>query len=397
MPDRERGGGDRLTTGLTILLGALASFGPLSIDMYLPALPELGTALDASPSAVQLTLTACTVGLGVGQLVAGSLSDVFGRRRPLLIGVTVFTVFSVACALAPTLPLLVLFRFLQALGGSAGIVISRAIARDLRSGAALARLFSILMVVNGAAPILAPLIGGQLARFTSWRGVFVVLAAIGLILVVASARVAPETLSAARRVPGSLGVTFAVYRKLLRDREFMLHVLTGALAFATMFAYISGSPFVMEDVYGMSPQVFSLAFGVNSAGIIAFSLTNRVMSSYAAIRVGLGLIAAGALTVAAAGLFHGSVWLVLAGFFAVTAGFGSTAPNTAALALSDHPDMAGSAAAVYGAAQFVLGGLLGPLAGIGSGRSALPLGLVLVGIATAATGIGLAAVRSTKR
>jgi len=379
---------------LVLLLGALASFGPLSIDMYLPALPRIAGSLHATTSSVQLTLTACTVGLGVGQLVAGPLSDNYGRRRPLLIGLVAFAVFSAGCAAAPTLPVLLGCRFLQALGGSAGIVIARAIARDLRSGAALARLFSVLMVVNGAAPILAPVIGAQLVRFTSWRGVFVVLAGLGVLLLIASVVVATETLPADRRRRGGVHAAFATYRRLLADPVFVGLVLAGAFAFAAMFTYISGSPFILEEHFGLSPQLFSAVFALNALGIVAGSRI-RLRSIGATMLSGLVVIATGALAGLSALSFGMGLALLLPGFFLVTLGFGMVAPNSTALALADHPDAAGSAAAVYGACQFLIGGLLAPLGGLG-GRPAT-VTVVLAGCALVGLTVGAWAVRSEMR
>ncbi len=375
-----------LPVRLILVLGALSAFGPLSVDMYLPALPGIQASLSTSTSAVQLTLTACTIGLGAGQLVAGPMSDAFGRRRPLLAGVACFAVFSVACALAPSLPLLVLFRFLQALGGSAGLVISRAVARDLRSGRALTGLFALLMAINGAAPILAPAIGGQLVRVTSWRGVFVVLAVIGALLLGSAAVILHETLPIARRRPSSVGAAFRTYRWLLTDRIFVLHVLTGALAFGAMFAYISGSPFVLETIYRLSPQLFSAVFAVNAMAIIAGNLLARRITRRPgqAVLGGVLVILCGAAAVLASALGVAGLPLLLPGFLLVTGGYGVLAPNVTALALADHPDAAGSASAVYGAMQFLLGGALSPLVGVGGPHTALPLAIILAGLASCA-------------
>jgi len=301
----------------------------------------------------------------------------------------------VACALAPNVGLRVLFRFLPALGGSAGIVISRAIARDLRSGAALGRLFSMLMVVNGAAPVLAPLIGGQLTRFTSWRGVFIALAIIRAVLLVAPAVIATETLPAERRQSGSLRQTVVTYRTLLRDRTFMLQVGTGALGFGVLFGYIAGSPFVLEGIYGMTPQVFSYVFGINAGAIILFSLANRFFSPGRAIGLGLALLLGGAGLVVF-GAATGGLWFVLAGFLVISGAYGSLAPNVVALAMSGHPESAGSASALMGATQFVVGGAVAPLAGL-SATSAIPLGLILLGVAATATVCGLLGLRATGR
>jgi len=242
---RERAGRARLL----LILGVLSAFGPLSIDMYLPALPALSRDLRASAAQTQLTLSACLLGLALGQLLAGPLSDALGRRRPLLIGVAAYAVASLLCVLAPSVGVLILLRFVQGLAGAAGIVIARAIVRDLHAGLAAARYFSLLMLVNGLAPILAPIIGGQLLRLTSWRGVFGLLAAIGALLLLAVATGLRETLPRADRHVGGVPATLATFRQLAADRLFVAYALSSGLALAAMFAYISGSPFVLEGRY----------------------------------------------------------------------------------------------------------------------------------------------------
>ena len=384
------GRGRRLPLRLLALLGTLAAFGPLAIDMYLPALPRIAGNLHASTSSVQLTLTACTVGLGVGQLIAGPLSDRLGRRVPLFVGVLVFTVFSLGCALAPTLPVLLVCRFLQALGGAAGIVIARAIARDLRTGPELARLLSVIQAINGLAPILAPVLGAQIVRFTSWRGVFVALTGLGALILLFSMATITETLPVERRRSGGVADVWSAYRGLLRDPVFMALVLSGALAFAAMFAYISGSPFVLENHYGLSAQMFSLIFAVNAGGLI---LGTRVSAGtpVRTMRSGLWVILVGAGTALAALVGGLGLPLLLPGFLLVSVGFGMAGPNAAALALADHPESAGSAAAVLGATQFLLGGLLAPLGGLG-GRP-VTVAAVMAACAVAALASGTWALR----
>lgn len=224
----------RSGVAMVVALGVMSSFGPLSIDLYLPALPQVARDLGVSAGGVDLTLTACTLGLGVGQLIVGPLSDRWGRRLPLLSGIVLFTVFSLVCAVAQTLPLLVAARFVQALGGSAGIVLARAVARDLRSGAELVRLFSLMLAVNGLAPVLAPVSGGQLLRVVSWRYSFVALAVLGALILALVWRVVPESLPPARRRVGGLSDALRTYRSLLGDLRFVGQVLTGAFAFATL-------------------------------------------------------------------------------------------------------------------------------------------------------------------
>lgn len=384
-PPAEAATDQPLRLRLIILLGCLASFAPLSIDMYLPALPQVATSLHTTATSVQLTLTACLVGIGLGQLVAGPVSDRFGRRRPLLIGIGMFTVFSLACALAPTLPLLLLARLLQALGGSAGIVISRAVARDLRSGEALARLFSVLMVVNGLAPVLAPLVGGQLIRFTSWRGDFVVLAGLGAALLVATVTILPESLPPSRRRPGGVTAAAAVYRQLLGQRAFVAMVLSGGLAFAALFTYISGSPFVLEQHFGLSAQTFSVIFGINALMIIVGARV-KIGDSARTMQTGLLIITAGAVAAVVALAVGIGLPLLLPAFVVLMVGYGMVGPTSTALALTDHPHAAGSAAAIYGVNQYLVGGLLAPLGGLG-GRP-LTVALVITGCAVSALGVG---------
>jgi DHA1 family bicyclomycin/chloramphenicol resistance-like MFS transporter len=364
-----------------LILGSLSAFGPLSIDMYLPAFPAIAAELGTGPSQVQLSLTACTVGLALGQLVAGPLSDAFGRRRPLLTGLVVFTLASLLCAVAPSVYALAGLRLVQGLGGAAGIVVARAVVRDLYSGVAMARFFSLLMLVNGLAPILAPLIGGQLLRATSWRGVFLVLGAIGAVLLVATAFGVRETLPAESRRPGRLGGTLRTFRGLLGDRAFVGYSLSAALAFAAMFAYISGSSFVLQDVYGMSPQLFSVVFGVNSLGIVLVGqLNGRLVTRVDPRRllaIGLGVNAVGGVAVALSAATGIGLGGLLPALFLVASSIGMVFPNATALALSGHPETAGSASALLGVMQFLAGGSAAPLVGSAGTSSALPMGVVM--------------------
>ncbi|MEU5850721.1 Bcr/CflA family multidrug efflux MFS transporter [Saccharopolyspora shandongensis] len=383
-----------------LILGALSAFGPLSIDMYLPAFPTIAGDLQAGPSQVQLSLTACTVGLALGQLVAGPLSDTFGRRRPLLIGLVVFTLASLLCAVAPSAYALAGLRLVQGLGGAAGIVIARAVVRDLYSGVAMARFFSLLMLVNGLAPILAPLIGGQMLRVTSWRGVFLVLGVIGVVLLVATAFGVRETLPGESRRPGSLGSTLRTFGSLLGDRAFVGYSLSAALAFAAMFAYISGSSFVLQDVYGMSPQLFSLVFGVNSLGIVLFGqLNGRLVARVDPSRllaIGLGVNAVGGVAVALSAAFGLGLPGLLPALFLVASSIGVVFPNATTLALSGHPETAGSASALLGVMQFLAGGLAAPLVGSAGTGTALPMGVVMGALSLSAVVVYLVLTRGAR-
>jgi MFS transporter, DHA1 family, multidrug resistance protein len=373
---------------LVVILGALSAFGPLSVDFYLPALPRLTRDFGASASAGQLTLTACVLGLAFGQLGAGPLSDRFGRRPPLLAGLAAYCAASAACAVAPSIWLLVVLRLVQGLGGAAGLVVARSVVRDLRSGAAAARLFSILMLVTGVVPVLAPVVGGQLLALTSWRGLFLILAGIDAAILVAAALWLPETLAPERRRARGSGAAFG---ELVRDRLFLAYATVLGLAFAEMFSYIAGSSFVLQDVYGLSPQLYGGVFGLNALGLVACSQLNRALVGRLSPR---RLLAAGVAAGSAAGATL--LALVLAGgaglagvlpcLFVVVAAIGLVLPNAAALALTDYPHAAGSASAVLGVFQFGFGAAAAPLVGVAGTGTAVPMALsiALFGVAAPA-------------
>lgn len=363
------------------ILGALTAFGPVSMDTYLPGLPELSRDLGASASETQLTLTACLFGLAAGQLLAGPASDALGRRRPLLAGLAGFTLASLLCAAAPDVWSLTAARLLQGVAGAVGIVIARAIARDLHSGDSLARFFAVLMLVNGLAPILAPIVGAQLLHVTDWRGVFLVLAGLGLILLAVAALLLHETLPPERRHRGGLATTRRVFRELLSDRRFVGYVLSCGLVFAAMFAYIAGSPFVLQDIHGLSAQAYSLVFASNAAGIMLMSaVSGRLVSRRgpaALVVAGLCLQCFGAVVLLVSVLADGGLAGVLTGLFLVVSSVGLVFPNATALAMGDHPEKAGSASALLGLCQFVFGAAAAPLVGIAGTGTAVPMAVVI--------------------
>ena len=379
---------------LALVLGGLTAFGPLSIDMYLPAMPQMAGDLHAADATVQLTLTSFIIGLAVGQLVVGPLSDSLGRRRPLLIGLALYVVGSVLCAISPTSGVLIAARAVQAVGAAAGLVIARATVRDRYSGVAMARFFSTLMLVNGVAPVLAPVIGAQLLTFTSWRGVFVTLAVIGSVLLTVVVLLLPESLPADLRTPARPGAVVRTYVRLVTQRSFVGYALASGLMFAAMFAYISGSSFALQDVYGLSPQRFSLVFGLNGVGIILAGGVNRRLvgrfSEHALLLSGLLLAAVSGLAVLAAVLFGlGLIGLLVPLFFLVSA-IGLVMPNATSLALADQARSAGSASALLGVLQFVIGGgLATPLVGIGGPGTALPMAAVIAGFSVLALLVSL--------
>jgi MFS transporter, DHA1 family, multidrug resistance protein len=367
---------------LVLILGSLSAFGPLSLDMYLPGLPALARDLRTGAAEAQLTLTGCLVGIALGQLLVGSISDSRGRRLPLLFGLGGYAVTSLLCALTPSIYLLVVLRLLQGLAGGAGIVVARAVVRDLYSGVAAARFYALLMLVNGLAPMLAPVLGSQLLRVGSWRFVFVILGLIGAVLLAVTALGLPETLPVERRAGGGLMERLRTFRMLLADRVVLGSALTSGCAIGAMFAYIAGSPFVLEDIYGVSPQAFSLIFGTNALGIVAAGqlsarLVGRVspaalMTAGVAIGVTGGLALLVLVAVGGLGLLP-----VLVALFAVVASIGLVMPNATALALAEHARTAGSGSALLGLVQFMIGGAVAPLVGIGGSGTALPMALCI--------------------
>ncbi|KAB2594480.1 MULTISPECIES: multidrug effflux MFS transporter [Streptomyces] len=390
---------------VTMVLGGLTALPPLSMDMYLPALPAVTDSLSAPAATIQLTLTACLAGMALGQLVVGPMSDRWGRRRPLLLGMVVYVIATAICALAPSAELLIGFRLLQGLAGAAGIVIARAVVRDLYDGVEMARFFSTLMLISGVAPIIAPLIGGQVMRFTDWRGIFVVLTGVGIVLTLVVWKWLHETLPPGSRHTGGVGEALRTMRGLLADRVFTGYMITGGLAFAVLFAYISASPFVVQEIYGASPQTFSLLFGLNSIGLIAVGQINGKLlvgriSLDKVLGFGLAVIvlAAVALLLMTTGVF-GEVGLVpiAAGLFVLMSAMGVAMPNTNAQALMRTKHAAGSASALLGTSSFLIGAIASPLVGIAGEDTAVPMAVVQVVCAVAAVGCFLGLCRPWQR
>jgi DHA1 family bicyclomycin/chloramphenicol resistance-like MFS transporter len=373
---------------MVVVLGLLTMFGPLSLDLYLPALPQLADDLATSASAAQLSITACLVGLALGQLVAGPLSDRLGRRRPLMVGLLAYLFASIACALAPSVEVLVALRFIQGLAGAAGIVISRAIARDLYSGRALMIFFSRLLLIAGLAPVIAPILGGQLSRIMDWRGIFLVLAGFGAVLLLAGWFGIRETLPPQRRVVGGFGRTLHDYNTLVHDRFFVGCALSSGLAGASMFAYIAGSTFVLQRIYGMSPQGFSLIFGCISLGLVAAAQGGArlalvwPLTRVLALGLAINLTGATALLIT---VISGLPLAALIGSLVVmVCAVGVIFPTANALAMADYPDLAGTASSLQGLSQFVFGAIAAPLVGIAGEHTAVPLGIVTTSVSVCA-------------
>jgi DHA1 family bicyclomycin/chloramphenicol resistance-like MFS transporter len=358
----------------------LTVFGPISMDLYLPVLPSLTLGLDAATSVAQLTITACLIGLALGQLIAGPLSDRFGRRIPLLVGLIAYVVTSLMCAVSPSIEMLILARAVQGLAGGVGIVIAQAAGRDLYSGGALIRFYGRLTVLAGLAAIVGPLIGGMLAAVADWRGLFLFLAAIGAGILLATLLGFRETLPAALRTSGGFLQTGRDFRRLLSDRIFVGAVLVTGLANAAVFAYLAGATFVLQGIYGYSPQEYALAFGINSAGFMVFGFLAARSAERWSIRgtliAGIVMCGLGAGGLLLAGLTSVPVVVVNVSLFVMVSGVAITTPPTTTLALAEYPQIAGTASSLLGMARFAFGAIAAPLVGIAGATTTLPLGLV---------------------
>lgn len=374
--------GDSKRLFMALLLGSLSAFGPLSIDMYLPSLPILANDFGTTVSIAQLSLTACLLGLALGQLIMGPLSDVYGRRKPLMIGLVIFTIASALCMMIPSIWSLIAMRLLQGIAGAAGIVISRAIVRDLYAGKELTKFFALLMLVNGVAPIAAPIAGGQLLKYVTWHGVFGVLAIIGLIMYVAVLIGLPETLPKERKSEGGVKSTLLTFKSLIGDKVFIGYSLTQGFVMAAMFAYISGSPFVLQDIFGLSPQGFSIVFAVNGIGIIlATQMTGKLVDKVSETKL---LTAGLILAIFGSGLMlimiiteAGLIPFLIPLFIAI-ASVGIVSTTSFSLAMQSQEKSAGSASALLGLLPFVLGALAAPLVGIAGNNTAIPMGVVML-------------------
>ena len=374
--------GTRRLGKLALILGSLTALGPLSIDMYLPSFRAIARDLSASPARVQLTLAVYFVALGIGQSFYGPVSDRFGRRRPLCLGLGLYVLASAGCASARSIEALVAWRFAQALGGCAGMVIGRAVVRDRFDEREAARFFSLLMLVTGLAPILAPSIGGQILVFFSWRVIFWTLASFALVGFIVVTFLLPESLPPERRTQGGVDTTLRIYARLLRDRAFMRYALSGALVISGMFTYIFGSPFVFMQIYGVRPERFGWIFGSIALGLISASQLNRVLLARVA---GARILSRALVVTAIAGVVllvmawtkTGGLAGLVAPLFVYIASLGFVLPNVIATALGPQGRNAGTASALLGTLQFGAGATVGTLLGaLGDGTAVPMAGLI---------------------
>jgi DHA1 family bicyclomycin/chloramphenicol resistance-like MFS transporter len=362
-----------LAVGILVLLGALTAIGPLSLDAYLPALPDIARELAVGPVQVQLSLTACLVGIAAGQLVAGPVSDAVGRRLPLVLGAAGYAAASLACAFAPEIVPFVVLRFAQGFLGAVGVVAARAVIRDVADGPVAVRLFSQLSTFGALAPVVAPLLGAAILLVADWRSVFVVLGMIGVLLTLALVLFFRETLPRVDRHPGTPVAVARGFATVLRERRFLTSLAIGAFAAVLLFAYISGSSFLLQESFGADPGQFALAFALNGLGIATLSQVNARLAprwgTARMLRLGFAVQAVSALGLLAVALVAprdpALIPVVMLVFFGVVAPMGVVNPNYIARGMAATSGNAGTASALIGATTFLTGGLVSPLTGLG--------------------------------
>lgn len=366
---------------IALILGFLSSIPPFATDFYLPALPQMTTSLDTNAALVQLSLTAFLLGMAIGQLVIGPYSDVLGRRIPLLISLLIFTVTTILCAYSPSILVLVVLRVLQGMSGAGGVVLSRAIVRDLYTGYEITRFMAILALVNGVITVLAPVVGGQLLRFTDWRGIFFILGVISVIVFVNVIIGVKETLPVAARTESGLKNTLINFGNLFKDKVFIGYTFTQGLIFGGFFGYLSASPFVLQDIYGLSAQEYSYSFGINATGVlIATFIASKFVLNYGEKRI-LGVVLNLSLTSSLLLLFSillkWNIVMILVAFFLIFSCMGVISMLSNSLAMQSQEKNAGSASALLGLVPFVIGAITAPLVGIGGGDTAVPMAVVI--------------------
>lgn len=348
-----------------LLLGVLSAFGPFVVDLYLPSLPQLASFFETNASMTQLTLTTAMIGLALGQLLLGPLSDKFGRKKPLIISLVIYIISTVLIVFSPNIETMIVLRVIQGLSSAGSVVISRAVATDLYRGREMTRFFGLLMTINGIAPIISPILGSLLLEYISWKGVFVFLALIGVIVLLFCFRL-KESLSIENRLQGSIFATFSTFGVIIKNRLFMSYVGIESFLLGAMFAYIAASPFILQSFYGLSAFIFSLCFGANGAALVIGANIGGKLPNRQALAIGiLAFVVAALYTIAV--LIIQPHWLfVEIGFFAMLLLMGITFPAISTLAMESERQYAGSASALLGFAPFFLGGIVSPLVGIGN-------------------------------
>ncbi|MCH3963136.1 MAG: multidrug effflux MFS transporter [Clostridium sp.] len=367
---------------LAVILGILAGLGPLVTDLYIPSLPTVSKFFNASTSITQLSLTTSLLGLAIGQIIIGPISDKTGRRKPLILSLIIFTFSSLLCPLTSSIYVFILMRLLQGLAGAGGIVISRAMARDIYSGKLLVQFFSMLMLINGIAPIISPVLGAQLLKFVNWQGIFYILAILGLLLCIMVWAGIKESLSINMRSIGNLRNNFVGLIHLFKDEIFIGYTFIQGFILAGMFGYISASPFVIQDIYGLSAQQFSLCFAINGLGIVTMTQVTGHLAKKIPLNkilgVGLFISLLGSLVLFGMTIINGPLISILIPLFIVISSVGTITTTTGSLAMEPKGDEAGSASSLLGFMPFALGAIASPLVGIAGENTSVPMGIVIL-------------------
>ncbi|WAH35990.1 multidrug effflux MFS transporter [Alicyclobacillus dauci] len=363
------------------MLAMFSGLGPFTFDMYLPSFPQMMKFFGTTASTIQVSLTACLLGLALGQITMGALSDVHGRRKPLIIAMIIYCLSSIGCAFAPNIGIFIALRFIQGFAVSAG-TISSAIARDTHNGTELTKFFSLISVMSSVAPLLAPLAGSAVISFTKWEGVFYLLGILGFILSITTIWRLKETLPAEKRIRSNFGQMFGNFKTLLGNRVFMGYVLAQGFMLGGVFAYVAGTPFVYQKIYGVSPQVFSMLFALNGIVLITASQVVRKLAGripeHRILHFGLGLSFIATITVLVVVLTHGPLFALVIPLVCYVASMGTIGPVSFTLAMESQGHVAGSASALLGVIPFLLGCVSSPLVGIAGEYSAVPLGIILL-------------------
>lgn len=366
---------------IVFLLGSLTAFGPLSLDMYLPAFPNLATDLKTNASMIQLSLTTCLIGMALGQLIFGPLSDIHGRRKPLTFTLIAYGIISIVAAFSPNIIVFIALRFFQGVTGAAGIVIARASASDMYSGVELTKFMALLSLVLGAAPILAPISGGVVLNFAPWTMIFIILGIIGFVMYIVVLFLLPETLSIAKRSEAGMLAVVKTFGRLSKDKVFMSIAGVQACIMSSMFAYIAGSPFVLQNIYKVSAQQFSLLFALNGIGIIiASQLTGRLAGKVKGVhllRMGLLVSLVGSVTLVISTAFQLSLFFIVIALFLVVSSVGMVSTSSFSLAMARQGKTAGSASALLGLLPFLGGAIVSPLVGVLGDANAWPMAIVI--------------------
>lgn len=364
-----------------LLLAIFCALGPFTVDMYLSSFPEIMRFFDTNASMVQASLTSALLGLSLGQIIIGPLSDVHGRRKPLLFSMILFFISSVGCAISPNVEVFIVLRFIQGFSASAGLVIARAIIRDMYDGVELTKFFALLTTITSVTPLLSPLAGSAVISFTSWIGVFAFAGIVGIYLTIMTVWKVKETLSVENRISSDFKGLLKNYKTLLQDRKFMGYGLASGVLFGGCFAYISGSPFIYQNIYGVSPQMFSILFALNGISLMLGAQLVKILAErttpHKIFLIGLLSSFVSSLAVLIVVLSHGPLAALVISLFISNVALGIVGPISFTLAIESQGHIAGSASALLGILPFLLGSITSPLVGMAGEYSAVPLGVII--------------------